>query len=136
AAVLTVGLCLVVALRRKAPVKMLLLTAVIGVSQLIFGIPANIGDAAMFAITYTVASAPTTARWASRCALVGALLGPALSVWRFQSFPEGAQAWQGAVYTALLTVPFVLAWVLGDSMRTRRAYWAQLEEKATRLEKE
>ncbi|WP_030066162.1 sensor histidine kinase [Streptomyces natalensis] len=136
AAVLTVGLCLVVALRRKAPVKMLLLTAVIGVCQLIFGISASIPDAAMFAITYTVASAPTTARWASRCALAGALLGPALSVWRFQNFPERAPVWQGVFFTTLLTVPFVLAWVLGDSMRTRRAYWAQLEEKATRLEKE
>jgi signal transduction histidine kinase len=34
------------------------------------------------------------------------------------------------------TVPFALAWVLGDSLRTRRAYYAQLEERATRLEKE
>ena len=35
-----------------------------------------------------------------------------------------------------MTVPFALAWVLGDSMRTRRAYYAQLEERAARLEKE
>ena len=35
-----------------------------------------------------------------------------------------------------LAVPFALAWVLGDSMRTRRAYFAQLEERAARLEKE
>lgn len=34
------------------------------------------------------------------------------------------------------TVPFALAWVLGDSIRTRRAYLAQLEERAARLEKE
>ncbi|MFI9051812.1 sensor histidine kinase [Streptomyces sp. NPDC053427] len=136
AVVFTVGLCLVVALRRKAPVKMLMLTAAIGVGQLVFGIPANIGDFAMFVITYTVASATSSARWASRCALAGALLGPALSVWRFSNLPSDGPAWQGAFFTALLTVPFVLAWVLGDSMRTRRAYWAQLEEKAARLEKE
>ena len=33
-------------------------------------------------------------------------------------------------------MPFALAWVLGDSMRTRRAYFAQLEERAARLERE
>ena len=36
----------------------------------------------------------------------------------------------------MMTVPFVLAWVLGDSMRTRKAYLAQLEERAARLERE
>ncbi len=35
-----------------------------------------------------------------------------------------------------MTVPFALAWVLGDSLRTRRAYFAQLEERASRLEQE
>ena len=35
-----------------------------------------------------------------------------------------------------LPIAFALAWVLGDSMRTRRAYFAQLEERAARLEKE
>ena len=39
-------------------------------------------------------------------------------------------------FTVVMTVPFVLAWVLGDSIRTRRAYFDQLEERATRLEKE
>lgn len=33
-------------------------------------------------------------------------------------------------------VPFALAWVLGDSVRTRRAYYAQLVERNQRLEKE
>ncbi|MFG2290600.1 sensor histidine kinase [Streptomyces sp. NPDC048595] len=136
AAIFTVGLCLVIALRRKAPVKMLLLTAAIGIGQLVFGIQTNPGDFAMFVITYTVASGPTIPRWASRCALAGALLGPAMSLWRFSEGPTSRPVWEMAFFTALLTVPFVLAWVLGDSMRTRRAYWAQLEEKAARLEKE
>ncbi|MFF4955254.1 sensor histidine kinase [Streptomyces chattanoogensis] len=133
-AVFAVGLSLVVALRRKAPEKMLLLTAAIGVGQLVFRVQAGVPDIAMFAIVYTVASGPV--RWASRCALAGALVGPALSVWRFSDMPSDQPAWEGMFFTALLTVPFVLAWVLGDSIRTRRAYWAQLEEKAARLEKE
>lgn len=136
AVIFTIGLCLVVALRRKAPVKMLLLTAAIGVGQLVFRIETNPGNAAMFAITYTVASAPTVPRWASRCALAGAVFGPALSLWRFRGEESGYSVGQSLFITVLLTVPFVLAWVLGDSMRTRRAYWAQLEERAARLEKE
>ncbi|MFI0715528.1 sensor histidine kinase [Streptomyces inhibens] len=134
ATLFTIGLCLVIALRRKYPEKMLLVTAAIGVGQLIFDIESNPGDFAMFVITYTVASGTT--RWASRCALAGALVSPALSLWRFGEGPESRPAWEMLFFTALLTVPFVLAWVLGDSMRTRRAYWAQLEEKAARLEKE
>ncbi|MEW9520739.1 sensor histidine kinase [Streptomyces tubercidicus] len=136
AAIFTIGLGLVVALRRRAPVKMLLLTAAIGVGQLIFAIEANPGDAAMFVITYTVASGPTVPRWASRCALAGAVFGPALSYWRFNASADGQRVGFNLVATVLLTVPFVLAWVLGDSLRTRRAYWAQLEERAARLEKE
>lgn len=54
----TLGLCLVVALRRKAPVKMLLLTAAIGVGQLIVGVKPNLSDFGMLVIAYTVASAP------------------------------------------------------------------------------
>ncbi|MFE3552506.1 sensor histidine kinase [Streptomyces kronopolitis] len=133
--VVTLGLCLVVALRRKAPVQMLLLTAAIGVGQLIFGIRAVPADFGMVVIAYTVASAPGVPRWASRCALFGALVSPTLTFWRYQ---QGAQAplSMRIISIALITVPFVLVWVLGDSMRTRRAYWAQLEERATRLEKE
>ncbi|MFG2529107.1 sensor histidine kinase [Streptomyces sp. NPDC048516] len=134
--VFTVGLCLVVALRRKAPVQMLLLTAAIGVGQLLGGVPIMAADFAMFVITYTVASAPAVPRWASRCALVGAVFGPALSAARFRDAFGGRTFGQSLFATVLLTVPFVLAWVLGDSLRTRRAYWAQLEEKAARLEKE
>ncbi|MGW1377961.1 sensor histidine kinase [Streptomyces sp. NPDC002446] len=134
--IFTLGLCLVIALRRKVPVVMLLLTAAIGVGQLIFRITPIPADLAMFVIAYTVASGPTIPRWASRCALVGALVGPSLSTWRLSSGRSGQPVWEMLFFTALLTVPFVLAWVLGDSMRTRRAYWAQLEEKAARLEKE
>ncbi|UQA93930.1 sensor histidine kinase [Streptomyces halobius] len=133
AASLTVGLCLAVALRRKAPVKMLLLTLAIGVGQVIFNILPLFANLAMFVIAYTVASSPAVPRWASRSALAGALVGPTLALWRMWTLTMGRDLLMGA---ALVTLPLVLAWVLGDSVRTRRAYWAQLEEKADRLEKE
>ncbi|MEU5213426.1 sensor histidine kinase [Streptomyces sp. NPDC020742] len=135
-AIFTLGLGLVVALRRKAPVKMLLLTAAIGTGQLVFDIPPNLGDFALFVITYTIASGPTIPRWASRCCLAAAFITPVLAALRFSSLPPSRPLWVSLFMVTLLTVPFVLAWVLGDSVRTRRAYWAQLEEKAARLEKE
>ncbi|SHL66139.1 MULTISPECIES: sensor histidine kinase [Streptomyces] len=132
----SIGLCLVIALRRKYPVKMLLLTAALGIGQLIFNVTPNTGDFAMLVIIYTVASETSARRWASRFALAAALIGPGLSQLRFRGSPVETPLWAAAFFTVLLTVPFVLAWVLGDSIRTRRAYWAQLEEKAARLEKE
>ncbi|MFD9813861.1 sensor histidine kinase [Streptomyces sp. NPDC059080] len=130
----TLGLCAVIALRRKWPEWMLLLTVLIGLFQLIFHVSFNPGDFAMLVIVYTVASGTT--RWASRFALTGACLAPSLFLMRFGEPTPQRSPWATAFVAVLLTVPFVLAWVLGDSVRTRRAYWAQLQEKADRLEKE
>ncbi|MFD7103026.1 sensor histidine kinase [Streptomyces celluloflavus] len=129
-----IGLSAVVALRRKWPEWMLLLTIALGIVQLTFDIQANLGNFAILVIIYTVASGTT--RWASRLALVGALVAPTLAIWRFHIARTEQPVWGLVFFTVLFTVPFVLAWVLGDSVRTRRAYWAQLEEKAARLEKE
>ncbi|MFI1258772.1 sensor histidine kinase [Streptomyces netropsis] len=125
-------LCVVIALRRRAPEKMLLLATAAGVAQLAFDVSQHPADFAMLVIIYTVASGNT--RWASRYALVGALVAPALATIRWSTY-EGSLTSE-VIQTVFLTVPFVLAWVLGDSIRTRRAYWAQLEERAARLEKE
>lgn len=134
AVLVTIGLCAVVALRRRWPEKMLLLAIAIGLAQVALGIDTNPADLAMLVIIYSVASGTT--RWASRLALVGAFVGPVVAQLRFGDRPPAFSLWQALFVTGLLTVPFVLAWVLGDSVRTRRAYWAQLEEKASRLEKE
>lgn len=131
---ISLGLCTVIALRRKWPEKMLLLGILIGLMQLLFHSGSNPADFALLVIVYTVASGTT--RWASRLALTGACLAPTLFLMRFGDPAPERSSWEAVFVTVLLTVPFVLAWVLGDSVRTRRAYWAQLEEKAERLEKE
>ncbi|MDQ0985205.1 sensor histidine kinase [Streptomyces sp. V2I9] len=127
------GLSTVVALRRRAPEKMLLLTILVGVVQLVFDVRPGVGDFAMLVITYTVATIGE--RWASRLALVCSLSAAALSQLRWEAEPGGSWA-QVIFVTIIMTVPFVLAWVLGDSLRTRRAYFDQLEERAARLERE
>ncbi|MDN3297985.1 sensor histidine kinase [Streptomyces ficellus] len=133
AAAIVLLLCLVVALRRRAPEKTLVLAAALGVAQLALDIAINPADFAMLVAIYTVA-AHDGPRWASRLALVGGASAAPLSQLRW---PVENVSTPGRIFfTIVMTVPFILAWVLGDSLRTRRAYFAQLEERATRLEKE
>ncbi|MEU0128289.1 MULTISPECIES: sensor histidine kinase [unclassified Streptomyces] len=131
---IAVGLCVVVALRRRVPERMLLLAIVMGLAQLLLGVRPDAADFAMLVITYTVATVGE--RWASRLALGCSLVAAAISRLRWpDDAPSGGWA-QTFFYVVVMTVPFVLAWVLGDSIRTRRAYFNQLEERAARLERE
>ncbi|MFE3518330.1 sensor histidine kinase [Streptomyces sp. NPDC059166] len=131
---IAVGLCTVVALRRRAPERMLLLAILMGLAQLAFGVRPRVPDFAMLVITYTVATVGE--RRAARLALGCALTAAGLSRLRWpDEAPTGGWV-QTTGYVVIMTVPFVLAWVLGDSIRTRRAYFSQLEERAARLERE
>ncbi|MGW2491533.1 sensor histidine kinase [Streptomyces sp. NPDC001606] len=125
-------LCVVVMLRRRFPEPMLLLALATGLVQLIADIETTAADFAMLVIVYTVAA--TGARWASRLALGASLVAATLAQLRWPN--EHASFLGHVAIVVFQTVPFALAWVLGDSMRTRRAYFAQLEERAARLEKE
>lgn len=126
-------LSLSVALRRVAPEKTLLLVVALGIAQVALDVQVNPADFAMLVVIYTVA-AQGGPRWASMLGLIGGLLAAPISQVRWHL--EGAGTAGRIFFTAVMSVPFVLAWVLGDSMRTRRAYFDQLEERATRLEKE
>lgn len=128
-----IGLSVVVALRRRAPEKMLLLAIAMGVVQLVFGVRPTAANFAMLVITFTVSTVGE--RWASRLALTCSLCAAGLSQLRWPNEEPGGWA-QKVFIVVVMTVPFVLAWVLGDSVRTRRAYFDQLEERAARLERE
>ncbi|TXS50378.1 sensor histidine kinase [Streptomyces sp. uw30] len=125
-------LCLVIALRRRMPEKMLLLALGVGLAQLVLDVATTPANFAFLVITYTVAA--TGARWASWLALGAGLCAAPLAQLRWPE--EDSSALGNIALVIFLTVPFALAWVLGDSIRTRRAYYEQLEERATRLEKE
>ncbi|MET9964941.1 sensor histidine kinase [Streptomyces sp. NPDC006356] len=125
-------LCLVIALRRRMPEKMLLLAIGVGLAQLALDVATTAANFAFLVIVYTVAA--TGARWASRLALAVGLCAAPVAQLRW---PEQDSTVLGTLALMIFTsVPFALAWVLGDSIRTRRAYYEQLEERATRLEKE
>ncbi|MFD5493105.1 sensor histidine kinase [Streptomyces sp. NPDC001812] len=132
AVTVTLLLSLVVALRRRMPERMLVLAVVLGVLQVILNVATVPADFALLVIVYTVAT--VGARWASRLALVAGLCAApvAQARWPFEDVSVAGNI----AMVIFQTVPFALAWVLGDSMRTRRAYFAQLEERAARLEKE
>ncbi len=125
-------LCLVIALRRRMPEKMLLLTIGLGVAQLALDVATMPADFAMLVIVYTVAV--MGARWASRIALAVGLSAATAAEIRWPV--ENSSSLGHVAVVIFQTVPFALAWVLGDSIRTRRAYFAQLEERNARLEKE
>jgi signal transduction histidine kinase len=129
---ITLLLCLVVALRRRMPEKMLLLATVAGLAQVVTDVGIGAADFAMLVIVYTVAA--EGARWASRFALGAGLCAAPVAQMRWPS--DQTSVFGNIVLTVFMAVPFALAWVLGDSIRTRRAYFAQLEERAARLEKE
>ncbi|MFS0695648.1 sensor histidine kinase [Streptomyces nitrosporeus] len=128
------GLCAVVALRRRAPEKMLLLAIGTGLAQLVLGVRPDVADFALLVITYTVAAVGE--RWASRLALGCSLAAAGVSQLRWPPETQTGGWAQSVFVVVVMTVPFVLAWVLGDSARTRRAYFSQLEERAARLERE
>ncbi|WP_138909756.1 sensor histidine kinase [Streptomyces chryseus] len=128
-------LCLVVALRRRAPEKMLLLAVLMGVAQLVFDVEVNPADWAMLVVIYTVAASDGP-RWISRVALFGGLTAAPLAALRWPAETGGSSVLASVFFVIVMALPFALAWVLGDSMRTRRAYFAELEERAARLEKE
>ncbi len=138
AAVLCAVLCAASALRRRAPEKMLLVVVAVGVIQLATDVGINPADFAMLVVIYTCAA--NGARWASWFGLIGGLCAPTIASVRWpnevQTQTQTQTQWQSVVSVGFMTIPFALAWVLGDSIRTRRAYYAQLEERAARLERE
>lgn len=127
------ALSAVVALRRRAPERMLLVAVAAGLAQVWFDVPINLGDFALLVIVYTVSS--TGVRWASHTALVSGLAAAPIATARWPGSGYSSQ-WQHLVVMAFEAIPFALAWVFGDSMRTRRAYYAELEERAGRLQRE
>ncbi|MBT2480007.1 sensor histidine kinase [Streptomyces sp. ISL-94] len=121
-----------VALRRKWTQAMFWLSLGAAVFQLGTGITAGVYDAAMFLILFTVAASDVP-RWVSRTALGWGLAAAPLYFLRF-GVDKGTNTLDNILFTLFMIIPFVLAWVLGDSLRTRRAYYAQLIERNQRLE--
>ncbi len=122
AAAMAVG----VAIRRRAPRAAFVFVAVVGIVQYAVGLSPQAFDIALVIVLYTVAA--QRGRRDAAVAFLVLEVGACLSAVRWYATP-----WKGLLAP---TVVAAAAWVLGDSMRIRRAYLAGLEERAARLERE
>jgi signal transduction histidine kinase len=123
-----------VAFRRKIPVTAFVIAQAAALVQIVSG---HLTGAllAMFVLLYTVAAyRPRRISVTTLCACV-ALSGAAGLI--FGPFPAGLQFDRRLIVAGMVFGGSVLtAWVLGDSMRYRRGYYAALEDRAARLEAE
>jgi signal transduction histidine kinase len=133
-----------VTLRRRFPVPAYAVALAIGVAQVIFGIGTSPGrgplqptfaDVGLLILLYTVA-----AERPRRISLPGLVAAAALSVAAAARYNPGQGQHQhpGAfvVVAGVFLLASVGAWVLGDSVASRRARSAALEERAVRAERE
>ena len=122
-----------VVFRRSYPVEAFAAAIVIGGLQVLLNLRPNAADLAIVILLYTLAA--YTPRRVSVTGLVLCLIGSATAVVRWM--PDRLSLLDAvASGSILLAGPSLIAWVLGDSMRYRRGYYAALEDKAARLEAE
>jgi signal transduction histidine kinase len=126
------GLVIPVVFRRRYPVQAFTIAVVTGALQVVSDTGPVGSDLAILVLLYTLAA--YRPRQVSVPGLIVCLVGSAaaVSVWA-----HGL----GVLAKLLLAVVIfsgtaLVVWVLGDSMRYRRAYLTALEDRATRLERE
>ena len=130
---LQIAIAIPVVFRRQYPVGAFAASLVVGGLQVLLGFRPNTGDLAIVVLLYTLAA--YCPRRVSRNGLILCLLGSAVAMIRWEPTPFDLPSWI-MVGSIIFGGPAVIAWALGDSMRTRRAYYAALEDRAARLERE
>ena len=131
---LGLGLVVPVVFRRKHPVAAYYTAVAAGGLQVALDARPATTDVAILILLYTLAA--YTRRRISVWGLAVCLAGSALGVLRWTSLANHSVLDWLTVGAMLFAGPALLAWVLGDSMRYRRAYYASLEDRAARLETE
>jgi signal transduction histidine kinase len=122
-----------VAFRRRAPISAFALAALGGAIQVTTAQP-NPSDVALLILLYTVAA--YRPRRASIIALLVCMAGTAVAVMAWGPVRAVDLAWRLIISGFLFGGLELTVWILGDSMRYRRGYYAALEDKAARLEAE
>ena len=128
------GLCLPIVFRRAHPSGAFAVAVAVGALQVALGIRVNMLNVTIVVLLYTPGRLPAAPAVRSRPGRLPARLGgrdgpladpPATSLLNWLIL--GSIAFAGSS---------LIAWVLGDSMRYRRGYYAALEDRAARLEAE
>jgi signal transduction histidine kinase len=126
-----IALCAPLVVRRRYPVAVLLWVFGVGLLQVLTHSRIWFYDISIVIAIYTVTVAGP--RWAARLAFFGGMTGGVVAALVYSHPPDPSSRVMG---TALVVSPVVVAWLLGDNLRVRRAYLAGLEERAARLERE
>jgi signal transduction histidine kinase len=127
------GLAIPIVFRRQYPVGAFTAAVAVGAVQVAaFGFPTP-ADLSVLVLLYSLAvSRP---RRSSAPGLAVCVLGAAVATVRWRVAGDGTM-WQVLLAMALVSTPALLTWLGADSVRWRRGYYAALEEKAQRLERE
>jgi signal transduction histidine kinase len=126
------GLVLPVVFRRRYPVQAFAVAVVAGALQVLTDTPPIGSDLAILVMLYTLAA--YRPRRVSVPGLIVCLAGSAMAV---AVWAHGLAVLDRLLLaTVIFSGTALVAWVLGDSMRYRRAYLTALEDRAARLERE
>jgi signal transduction histidine kinase len=130
---LVIALAVPVVFRRAYPVAAFAAAIAVGAVQVLINSKPNPTDLAIVILLYTLAA--YTPRRISITGLAICLAGPAAAVLRWM--PGRLSMWDSLLVGSIMFAgPSLIAWVFGDSMRYRRAYYTNLEDRAARLEAE
>ena len=127
----------VVAVRRVHPVLCAVVAYGGALVHLLVGVQILPSDVTVLVALYAVAAYGP--RWASRLALVGALLGAALqgaAVFAAGGYSTAESFLTGVVVSVAIAGTSLATWTAGEWRRTRRAYVESLVERAARAERE
>jgi len=131
---LAAGLAMPVIFRRANPVAAYATAVLFGGIQVLVGARPIATDLSILILLYTLAA--YSPRRVSIWGLAVCLAGSAVGIARWTTMGGRPLLDWLTVGAVLFAGPALLAWVLGDSMRYRRAYYAGLEDRAARLEQE
>jgi signal transduction histidine kinase len=122
--------------RRRFPMGAFWAVVAIGAVQVMFTRAASLADMAVPTATYALAA--YRRRRISLIGLVVGMVGAAVALdrWVIANNHKGISSVDWIFSYGVAASPMIIAWVLGDSMRYRRAYYLDLEDKARRLERE
>jgi signal transduction histidine kinase len=132
----TLGLTVPLVVRRRYPIAAFSTGILTGVIQVMISVRPLLGaDIAILVLLYTLAA--YTTRRISVAGLVTCLCGALVETLRLhaRSGPLASLSYAALIF-AVFAGPTLIAWVLGDSTRYRRAYYLNLEERAARLERD
>ena len=130
---LVIALAVPVVFRRAYPVAAFAAAIAVGALQVLINSKPNPTDLAIVILLYTLAA--YTPRRISITGLAICLAGSAVAVVRWM--PDRLSMWDSLLVGSIMFAgPSLIAWVFGDSMGYRRAYYTNLEDRAARLEAE